>query len=134
LAVGGRLSNLQGQEDVEGRRSERRRQVPLGRHTALDRGQVRSLGFESGEHQLLPGGALFFPWSPLGRQVFVVVVVNSHRNGRRAKSGSPTIIDLGPNQEKDQKVGVPAHLEGCPLVEVAAPTLDLYQRDAPVTI
>src|SRR5262249_24525506 len=51
-AVGGRLSNLQGQEGVDGRRSERRRQVPLGRRGSSDKGPVRSLGFESGEHRL----------------------------------------------------------------------------------
>jgi hypothetical protein len=87
---------------------------------------------ESDEHRLVVGGALVFIWSPLRRQVFVVVI--SQRSRRQDGSGSPIIIDQGPKHEKDQKRDAPVHLQGCPLVEVIATIPYFYQRDAPVTI
>jgi hypothetical protein len=126
LAVEGRRSNLQGRDDVEGRRSERRGQVPLGRHAPSDKGEVRSLGLESDEHRLVVGRVLVFLWSPLRRQVFVVVI--SQRSRRQDGSGSPKIIDQGPNQEKDQKGGAPVHLQGCPLVEAIANAVCKFLR------
>ena len=118
LAVEGRRSNLQGREDVEGRRSERRGQVPLGRHAPSVKGEVRSPGLESDEHRLVVGRALVFLRSPLRRQVFVVVI--SQRSRRQDGSGSPKIIDQGRNQEQDQEIGEPVHRRGCPLKEATA--------------
>jgi hypothetical protein len=107
LAVEGRLSNLQGHEEVEERRSARRGQVPPGRHASSDKGKVRSLWFESDAHRLLPGRELLFLWLPLRRQVFVVFI--GQRSGRQDGTGYPKIIDLSPHHEKDQKAGVPVH-------------------------
>src|SRR5262249_39915305 len=118
LAAERRRSNLQGREDVEGRRSERRGQVPLGRHAPSDQGEVRSLGLESDERRLLVGRALVFLWSPLRRQVFVGVI--SQRSRRQDGSGSPIIIAQGRNREKDQEIDEPVHRQGRPLKEATA--------------
>ena len=121
LGVEGRLSNLQGHEDVEGRRSERRGQVPLGRHAPSDKREVRSLGFEAVEHRLLAGRGLFSLWSAFQRRVFVVVI--GERSRRQVGSDSPSIIDLGRNQERNQEKDEPFHLQDCLLVE--AKTINL---------
>src|SRR5262249_32759714 len=64
LAVEGRLSNLQGHEGVEGRRSERRGQVPPGRHAPWGHVAIGSLGVQADEHRPLPGRGLFLPFLP----------------------------------------------------------------------
>jgi hypothetical protein len=114
----GRLSNLQGHEDVQGRRSERRSQGPLGQYTPWCKGEVRSAGCQSLGDRLLVGRRQLFLWSPLRRQVFIVI---SNYSRRQDGSNDPSIIDLGRHQEKDQKVGEPSHLRGRLLVQ-ATPT------------
>jgi hypothetical protein len=115
----GRLSNLQGHEDVQRRRSERRSQGPPGQCTPWCKGEVRSAGCQSLGDRLLVGRSQLFLWSPLRRQVFVIII--SKRGRRQDRSDGPSIIDLGRHQEKDQKVGEPSHLRGRLLLQ-ATPT------------
>src|SRR5262245_60915116 len=64
LAGKGKLSDLQGHEDVEGRRSERRSQSPLAPHAPSDNRKVRSRGLQPDEHRRLTGSGFFVPESP----------------------------------------------------------------------
>src|SRR5262249_1421743 len=92
------LSNPQGHEDVERLRSERRCGIRPRRQALLNNRQIGRPGLQTDERRPLPQGDLFFLWSPLGRQVFVVVL--SERRGRRAGGGGPGIIDLGRYQQE----------------------------------
>jgi hypothetical protein len=105
----GRLSDLQGHEDVERRRSARRCQVPPGRLTGLDRGRVGDLEFQTDKHR--PGARErgLFPGLAPGSEVFIVVA--GERSGMgNGDRGQQDVVELRPERQEDQEIRNPFHL------------------------
>jgi hypothetical protein len=128
--VGGRLSKLQGHEDVQGRRGERRGPVPPGQHAPCYKGEVRSAGWHRLAGRPLVGRRQSFLWSALRRQVFVVVI--SKRSRRQGEGDGPSVVGLGRHQEEDQKVGEPPHLRArLPVQRTPAQPHNLISRVRP---
>src|SRR5215813_9346573 len=104
-------SNLQGHEDVEDRRSERPTKDPLEQHAASNKWKLGGLGLGAKEHRPPVRRTLFYLRPPLRREVFVVIT--SHRSKGRKRIDDPSIVGLGREKEKQQKVVGRIHLQEC---------------------
>src|SRR5262249_13023381 len=92
-AAEGRISKLQGHEEVEGRKRVGLSRVPRGGSAARGGAVVRSPDFPGVGHPLSAGGGGCFPLSPLRGQELLVVI--PERGRRRDGSEGPNFIGLG---------------------------------------
>ena len=101
--------NLQGHEDVEKRRSDRRGAEPLARPAPSDRWQGGSQGCQPAVYRLQVRSGLFLASGSWRWQIRIVGISEWSRGQKGIKS--PEFIELGCEQEKNQEISDPFNLQ-----------------------